>query len=159
MPGWWSTARPAPAASTRWIRRHWPTCGPTSTPSGTSRSRRFAMQPSTRRRQMVDQQQAPGLAVRQSVVVEPSQERAFEVFTSRLADWWPLETHVIGAKPVVAAVIEPQAGGRWYERSADGRGSDWGRGPGWEPPNRVLLSWQSSADWQADPSIDTEVKV
>src|SRR3954462_2662935 len=94
MPGWWSTARSARAVSTRWTRGHWPTCGPTSTPSGTSRSRRFAMQPSTRRKPMVDQQQTPGLAVRQSVVVETSQERAFEVFTSRLADWWPLETHV-----------------------------------------------------------------
>src|SRR3954469_17750767 len=114
------------------------------------------MQPSTRRKQMVDQQQAPGLAVRQSVVVETSQERAFEVFTSRLADWWPLETHVIGAKPVVAAVIEPRTGGRWYERSADGRESDWGRVLAWEPPSRVVLSWQISADWQADTGNDTE---
>jgi uncharacterized protein YndB with AHSA1/START domain len=108
---------------------------------------------------MVDQQQAPGLAVRQSVVVETTQERAFEVFTSRLADWWPLETHVIGGKPVAAAVIEPRAGGRWYERSADGRESDWGRVLAWEPPSRVVLSWQISADWQADTSIDTEVEV
>jgi uncharacterized protein YndB with AHSA1/START domain len=108
---------------------------------------------------MVDQQQAPGLAVRQSVVVETSQERAFEVFTSRLTDWWPLETHVIGGKPVVAAVIEPREGGRWYERSADGRESDWGRVLAWEPPRRVVLSWQISADWQADTGIDTQVEV
>src|SRR3954453_21249557 len=159
MPGWWSTARPAPAASTRWTRRHWPTCAPTSTPSGTSRSRRFAMQPSTRRRQMVDQQQAPDLAVHQSIVVEASQERAFEVFTSRLTDWWPLEPPVMGGTPAVAAVIEPRAGGRWYERSADGRESDWGRVLTWEPPSRVVLSWQISADGQADTSIDTEVEV
>jgi uncharacterized protein YndB with AHSA1/START domain len=108
---------------------------------------------------MVDQQQSAGLAVRQSVVVETSQERAFEVFTARLADWWPLETHVIGGKPVVAAVIEPRAGGRWYERSADGRESDWGRVLAWEPPSRLVLSWQISDDWQADPSIDTEIEV
>jgi|tagenome__1003787_1003787.scaffolds.fasta_scaffold20969249_5 uncharacterized protein YndB with AHSA1/START domain len=109
---------------------------------------------------MVDQQQqSAGLAVRQSVVVETSQERAFEVFTARLADWWPLETHVIGAEPVVAAVIEPREGGRWYERSADGRESDWGRVLAWEPPRRVVLSWQISADWQADTGIDTQVEV
>jgi uncharacterized protein YndB with AHSA1/START domain len=108
---------------------------------------------------MVDQQQSAGLAVRQSVVVETSQERAFEVFTARLADWWPLESHVIGGRPVVAAVIEPREGGRWYERSADGRESDWGHVLAWEPPRRVVLSWQISADWQADSGIDTEVEV
>src|SRR4051794_39407696 len=115
------------------------------------------MQPSTRRRQMVDQQQAPGLAVRQSVVVETSQDRAFEVFPSRVTDWGPLETHVIGGTPAVAAVIEPRAGGRWYERSADGRESDWGRVLAWEPPSRVVLSWQISADWQAGTGIEAEV--
>src|SRR4051794_41893790 len=102
------------------------------------------MQPSTRRRQMVDQQQAPGLAVRQSVVVETSQERAFEVFTSRLADWWPLETHVIGAKPVVAAVIEPRAGGRWDERSGDRREAGLGGVLAWGPPSPGVPSWQVS---------------
>jgi len=107
---------------------------------------------------MVEQQQE-NLAVRQSVVVQISQERAFEVFTARLADWWPLETHTIGARPVVAAVIEPREGGRWYERSADGRESEWGRVLAWEPPSRVVLSWQISADWHADTSIDTEVEV
>jgi uncharacterized protein YndB with AHSA1/START domain len=107
---------------------------------------------------MVEQQQT-GLAVRQSVVVPISQERAFEVFTARLADWWPVDTHVIGRKPVVAAVIEPREGGRWFERSADGSECDWGRVLAWEPPGRVVLSWQISPDWQADTSIDTEVEV
>jgi uncharacterized protein YndB with AHSA1/START domain len=107
---------------------------------------------------MVEQQQT-GLAVRQSVVVPIPQERAFEVFTARLADWWPLESHVIGRKPVVAAVIEPREGGRWFERSDDGSESDWGRVLVWEPPGRVVLSWEISADWQADTSIDTEVEV
>jgi uncharacterized protein YndB with AHSA1/START domain len=108
---------------------------------------------------MVDQQQEAGVAVRQSIVVEAPQERAFTVFTERMATWWPLDTHSIGTKPVTAAVIEPHAGGRWFERSADGSECDWGRVLVWEPPDRVVLSWQLSSDWAADPDVHTEVEV
>ena len=107
---------------------------------------------------MVEQQQT-GLAVRQSVVVPISQERAFEVFTARLADWWPVDTHVIGRKPVVAAVIEPREGGRWFERSADGSECDWGRVLAWDPPERVVLAWQISPEWSYDAGLHTEIEV
>jgi uncharacterized protein YndB with AHSA1/START domain len=29
----------------------------------------------------------------------------------------------------------------------------------WEPPHRVVLSWQIACDWHHDPSIATEVEV
>lgn len=29
----------------------------------------------------------------------------------------------------------------------------------WEPPRRVVLSWQVSSDWQPDPNLHTEVDV
>jgi uncharacterized protein YndB with AHSA1/START domain len=109
---------------------------------------------------MVDQQQpTAGLAVRQSLVVEAPREQAFAVFTERMTSWWPLETHSIGTKPVTAAVVEPRAGGRWFERSADGSECDWGRVLVWEPPERVVLSWQLTADWRSDPDLHTEVEV
>ena len=109
---------------------------------------------------MVDQeQQAADLAVRKSVVVQAPQERAFSVFTAGMTSWWPIESHSIGTKPMANAVIEPHAGGRWFERSADGTECDWGRVLAWEPPSRVVLAWQISADWQADPSIHTEIEV
>jgi uncharacterized protein YndB with AHSA1/START domain len=112
---------------------------------------------------MVDQQQhdppTGGVAVRQSVVVNAAPERAFEVFTARMASWWPLATHALGPQPVVDAVVEPRAGGRWYERSADGSECDWGRVLAWEPPHRVVLSWELNADYAPDPTIRTEVEV
>jgi uncharacterized protein YndB with AHSA1/START domain len=109
---------------------------------------------------MVEQQQhAPGLAVRQSVVVEASPERAFFVFTDGMTSWWPVDSHSIGDRPMAEAVIEPRTGGRWYERGDDGTECDWGRVLAWEPPARVVLAWQISADWEADPDVHTEIEV
>ena len=105
------------------------------------------------------QQQAPGLAVRQSVVVDASPERAFYVFTEGMTSWWPIDSHSIGDRPMADAVIEPRTGGRWYERADDGTECDWGRVLAWEPPGRVVLAWQISPEWKADPSIHTEIEV
>jgi uncharacterized protein YndB with AHSA1/START domain len=104
-------------------------------------------------------EQAAGLAVRHTLTVEAPPERAFAVFTEGLASWWPLTTHTIGAQPAVTAVVEPRAGGRWYERAADGSECDWGRVLAWEPPHRLVLSWEIAADWQHDPGLATEVEV
>jgi uncharacterized protein YndB with AHSA1/START domain len=98
-------------------------------------------------------QQSAGLAVRRALTVEAPPERAFAVFTADLASWWPLDAYHIGAQPAVAVVVEPRAGGRWYERAADGSECDW------EPPHRVVLAWQISADWQHDPGLVTEIEV
>ena len=109
---------------------------------------------------MVDQQeQQAGLAVRQSIVVDASPERAFSVFTEGMTSWWPIDSHSIGDRPMAEAVIEPRSGGRWYERADDGSECDWGRVLAWDPPGRVVLAWQISADWKADPGIHTEIEV
>jgi uncharacterized protein YndB with AHSA1/START domain len=107
---------------------------------------------------MVEQQQA-GVAVRQSIVVDAPRDRAFTVFTEEMSSWWPMDSYSIGAGPMAAAVIEPRAGGRWYERSEDGTETEWGRVEAWEPPARVVLVWQLSADWKYDPGLRTEIEV
>jgi uncharacterized protein YndB with AHSA1/START domain len=109
---------------------------------------------------MVEQQEpAAGVAVRQSIVVDAPPERAFSVFTGDFSSWWPLDSHFIGGKPAAAIVIEPRPDGRWFERAQDGDECEWGRVLAWDPPNRVVLSWQISADWAPDPGIHTEVEV
>lgn len=96
--------------------------------------------------------------VRKSVTVEAPIPRAFEVFTSGFGRWWPA-THSIGKSPIRTAVIEPRAGGRWYEIGEDGSECRWGDVLAWEPPGRVLLAWRIGIDWKYDPELLTEVDV
>jgi uncharacterized protein YndB with AHSA1/START domain len=102
---------------------------------------------------------APGLFVRKEITVEASQARAFNVFAQELGAWWPLATHHIGSAPAETAIIEPRVGGRWFERAADGTECDWGRVLIWDPPGRLVLSWEISADFKHDENIDTQVEV
>jgi uncharacterized protein YndB with AHSA1/START domain len=99
------------------------------------------------------------LIVRKSVLVNAPQTHAFAVFTEQHGTWWPLTTHHIGANPAQTAIIEPMTGGRWFERSSDGAECIWGRVLVWEPPHRIVLSWDIGADWKYDPRLGTEVEV
>jgi uncharacterized protein YndB with AHSA1/START domain len=56
-------------------------------------------------------------------------------------------------------VIEPQVGGRWFERGDDGSICQWGSVLVWEPRTRLVLSWDITADWQYDPTLQTEIEV
>ncbi len=102
---------------------------------------------------------ATGLSVRKAMTVETTQARAFEVFVNQMSSWWPLESHVIGEKPAQAALVEPHAGGRWFERDKNGAECDWGRVVSLDQPNRIVLTWQLSTAFQYDPALVTEVEV
>jgi uncharacterized protein YndB with AHSA1/START domain len=91
-------------------------------------------------------------------VVEASQERAFQVFTDGIDRWWPREHH-IGKSPLKRAVIEPKMGGRWYAICQDDTECDTGKVLAWDPPRRLVLSWQLTAQWVFDSSFVTEIEV
>jgi uncharacterized protein YndB with AHSA1/START domain len=99
------------------------------------------------------------IAVRKSLTVRADLERAFAVFTGRIGGWWPLQAYSIGGATPVGAEIEPYEGGRWFERGEDGTECPWGHVRVWDPPHRVVLTWEISADWQADPDTVSEVEV
>jgi uncharacterized protein YndB with AHSA1/START domain len=98
-------------------------------------------------------------SVRKSVSVDAPQDVAWRVFTQKMGTWWPLSNYKIGKAKAVDAVIEPQVGGRWYERGDDGSACDWGRVLLWEPPSRLVLSWDINAEWQPEPTLNTEIEV
>jgi uncharacterized protein YndB with AHSA1/START domain len=97
-------------------------------------------------------------AIRRDVVVPVSADKAFEVFTSGMTDWWPKDHH-IGSAPIEQVVIEPHEGGRWYTRHEDGSETSTGYVMAWEPPHRLVITWQIGADWRYDPKLVTTVEL
>jgi uncharacterized protein YndB with AHSA1/START domain len=106
---------------------------------------------------MMEQRIKPA-PVRRSVRVSAPRERAFEVFTAGIGRWWP-KSHHIGKSDLDTLVIEPRAGGRWYEKGADGSEHPWGRVLAYDPPHRLVLAWQLTRDFAYDPDFETTVEV
>ena len=96
--------------------------------------------------------------VRKTLMVEAPAEHCFDVFTAGFSRWWP-RSHHIGASEMKGGVIEPRAGGRWYEIGEDGSECQWGDVLVWEPPSRLVLAWRLGADFTYDPALLTEVEV
>jgi hypothetical protein len=98
--------------------------------------------------------------VRRQVVVNAAQAKAFAAFTERFGDFKPPEHNLLGA-PIAETVFEPRAGGHIYDRAKDGRECRWARVLAYEPPDRVVFSWDISPRWQIEPDPDrtSEVEV
>lgn len=96
--------------------------------------------------------------VRKSIHVAVPPAQAFDIFTSGIGRWWP-KTHKIGPADLDRPVIEPRAGGRWYELDVDGSECEIGKVLAWEPPGRLVLIWQLTPEFAYDPQLVTEVEV
>ena len=90
-------------------------------------------------------QQAATVVSRQIIVDAPI-ERAFNVFTEQFGDFKPPEHNLLGA-PIAETVFEPRAGGGIVDRAADGSECRWARILAFDPPDRVVFSWDISPQW------------
>ena len=99
-------------------------------------------------------------AVRTEIVVSAPPERAFEVFTTGIGSWWPPEHHILSAE-LAEIVFEPRAGGNIYDVGVDGSECRWARVLDYDPPDRVIFSWDISLNWELepDPARTSEIEV
>ncbi len=99
-------------------------------------------------------------AVRKSIRVHASAERAFTVFAEEMDGWWP-RSHHIGSSPMTRLVVEGRAGGRIFSEQEDGTICPWATVLAWEPPRRFAFAWQISAEWTFEPDLSkcSEVEV
>ena len=95
-------------------------------------------------------------SIKKEVVVEASQQTAFEVFTQKMDLWWP-RTHHIGSADMTEMVVEAHVGGRWYSKHADGSEANVGHVLTYQPYDLFILAWQINGDFKCDPDLITEV--
>jgi uncharacterized protein YndB with AHSA1/START domain len=96
--------------------------------------------------------------IRREVVVGIGQAKAFALFTSDMTVWWP-PAHHIGSAPIREIVVEPHTGGRWFTKHEDGSETSTGFVEAWEPPGRLVLTWQIGGDWHYHEDLVTTVEV
>ena len=87
--------------------------------------------------------------VRRHIVVEVPSDKAFSVFTERLGDIKPPEHNLLEA-PIAETVFEPRVGGHIYDRATDGTVCRWARVLVYEPPHRLVFSWDIGPTWQLE---------
>ena len=104
--------------------------------------------------------QAQDSVVTIEVVVEAPAARAFQLFTERFDRVKPREHNMLGVD-IAESVFEARVGGRLYDRGVDGSECQWGRVLAYEPPHRIVFSWDISPHWQieTDASRSSEVEV
>lgn len=98
--------------------------------------------------------------VRREMVVDAPIAHAFATFVERFGDFKPPEHNLLGA-PIVRTTFESRVGGHIYDVAEDGSECRWARILAYEPPDRVVFSWDINARWQleSDPDQTSEVEV
>jgi hypothetical protein len=93
------------------------------------------------------------MTVRHSVVVEAPLDKAFEVFTKDFGRFKPPEHNMLGVE-IAETILEGRVGGSLYDRGVDGSECRWGRVLAYDPPNRVILSWDIGPTWQIETDVN-----
>ena len=104
--------------------------------------------------------QAEQNSIKADVVVDAPVEHAFRVFTERFDRIKPREHNMLEVD-IAESVFEPREGGRVYDRGVDGSECQWARVLGYEPPDRIVFTWDISPQWQIETDLSraSEVEV
>jgi uncharacterized protein YndB with AHSA1/START domain len=104
--------------------------------------------------------QTADVVVRRQIVVQAPVEAAFATFTERFGDFKPREHNLLRV-PIAETVFEPRVGGSIVDRGTDGSECRWARVLVYEPPHRVVFSWDIGPTWQVEtePGSTSEVEV
>jgi uncharacterized protein YndB with AHSA1/START domain len=99
-------------------------------------------------------------SIRHEIIVEAPIERAFSVFTDGFGTFKPPEHNMLEVE-IAETVFEPRVGGDVYDRGIDGSVCRWARVLAYEPPGRIVISWDINPQWQieTDPDKTSEVEV
>jgi uncharacterized protein YndB with AHSA1/START domain len=97
--------------------------------------------------------QATDTTVHAEIVVDAPLERAFSVFTEGFGSFKPREHNLLPVE-IAETVFEPYVGGHLYDRGVDGSECRWARVLAYEPPHRVVLSWDISPQWQLESDLE-----
>ncbi len=85
-------------------------------------------------------------------------EAAFDLFTRRIGEWWPVATHSIAGESVEELRFEGRVGGRLVEVAADGTEHSWGEVLAWDPPHRFVLSWHPTPEPKAASVLEVRFR-
>jgi uncharacterized protein YndB with AHSA1/START domain len=96
--------------------------------------------------------------VNKEIVVDAPIAEAFRVFTERFGDFKPKEHNLLGA-PITETVFEGRAGGHIFDRAEDGSECHWARVLVYEPPTRVVFSWDIGPTWRIEQNLDNASEV
>lgn len=98
--------------------------------------------------------------VQRSIVVSGTPEQAFATFTQRFDAIKPREHNLLGAA-ISETLLEPRVGGRILDRAEDGTECAWARIIAFEPPERLVFTWDIGPTWQLEQDLahTSEVEV
>lgn len=100
------------------------------------------------------------VTVNRQIVVDAPMAAAFAAFVERFGEFKPKEHNLLGVD-IAETVVEPHVGGNIYDRGIDGSECRWARILAYEPPNRLVFSWDIGPTWQVEtnPELTSEVEV
>lgn len=104
--------------------------------------------------------QAQAASIKLEIVVQAPVERAFAVFVEDFDRIKPREHNLLDVD-IAETVLEPRVGGHIYDRGVDGSECRWARVLAYEPPDRIVFSWDISPRWrlETEPGRASEVEV